>query len=432
MSFKILTPLLFLIVSSVSAQEILTLETAVGAALEKSYDIKVAKMQQDVAEMQVFKGNAGMLPRVDLNANVGSAFNEVSQKLSNGSEINRFGTSLAPTTNVAMSWVMYDGKRMYATLDRLKGQGQLSQLQTRQMMENTVVNVMQAYYEVMRQKQTVAFLQTIIKYYEERLTITQQRWEFGKGSKLDYLQSKTELNTQNTQLVQAKNAVKNAKVTLNNLLVRPADQDFDVQEVVGIMFDPTTEQLKSQARAANKGLQTLRKSTDISLIAQKEVAAAKLPRVTLNSSFGYSLSKTNAGLFLYNQNVGLNLGVGATWNIFNGEIIRRQIQTSKINTDILRKQEENLWIQIESDLMRAYNQYQTDKELLKLEEENNEVADENLKISLEKFKLGGSTILELNEAQRSLNTSLNRLTNARYNIKISELEIMRLSGELVK
>lgn len=432
MSFKIFTPLLFLVVSSVSAQEILTLENAVGTALEKSYDIKVAKMQQDVAEMQVFKGNAGMLPRVDLNANVGSAFNEVSQKLSNGSEINRFGTSLAPTTNLAMSWVLYDGKRMYATLDRLKGQGQLSQLQTRQMMENTVASVMQAYYEVMRQKQTVAFLQTIIKYYEERLTITQQRWEFGKGSKLDYLQSKTELNTQNTQLVQAKNAVKNAKVTLNNLLLRPADQDFDVQEVVGIMFDPTTEQLKSQARAANKGLQALRKSTDISLITQKEVAAAKLPRVTLNSSFGYSLSKTNAGLFLYNQNVGLNVGLGATWNIFNGEIVRRQIQTSKINTDILRKQEENLWVQLEADLMRAYNQYQTDKELLKLEEENNEVAEENLKISLEKFKLGGSTILELNEAQRSLNTSLNRLTNARYNIKISELQIMRLSGELVK
>lgn len=423
---------IFLLPAVVQAQEILPLETAISSALEKSYDVKVAQLQQESSNLQVFKGNAGMLPRVDLNANVGTAFNEVNQKLSNGSEINRFGRSLAPTTNVAMAWTLYDGKRMYATLDRLKGQGQLSQLQTRQMMENTVVSVMQAYYEVMRQKQTVAFLQTIIKYYEERLTITQQRWEFGKGSKLDYLQSKTELNAQVTQLVQAKNSLKNAKVALNNLLVRPADQEFDVQEVVGIMFDPTTEQLKSQARAANKSLQALRKTTDISLITQKEIAAAKLPRVTLNSSLGYSLSKTNAGLFLYNQNVGLNVGLGATWNIFNGEILRRQIQTSKINTEILRKQEEDLWVQLEGDLMRAYNQYQTDKELLKLEEENNEVADENLKISLEKFKLGGSTILELNEAQRSLNTSLNRLTNARYNIKISELQIMRLSGELVK
>ncbi len=205
-----------------------------------------------------------------------------------------------------------------------------------------------------------------------------------------------------------------------------------MQELIGIMFDPNTEALKSQARASNRTLQYLRKNTDISLIVQKEVAALKLPRVTLNSSLGYSLSKTNAGLFLYNQNVGLNIGLGATWNIFNGEITRRQIQVSKINTEILRKQEEDLWTQLESDLVRAYNQYQTDKELLKLEVENNEVADENLKISLEKFKLGGSTILELNEAQRSLNTSLNRLTNARYNIKISELQLMRLSGELVK
>ena len=424
--------LLFLFPALAHAQEVLTLENAVGIALEKSFDIKVAKMQQEIANVQVFKGNAGMLPRVDLNANMGTALNEVSQKLSNGTDINRFGTSFAPTSNVAFSWTLYDGKRMYATFDRLKSQSQLSQLQTQQMMENTIVAVMQAYYEVMRQKQTVAFLQTVIKYYEERLTITDQRWQFGKVSKLDYLQSKTELNTQITQLVQAKNALKDAKITLNNVLVRQPDLDFDVQELVGIMFDPSTEALKSQARAANKNLQFLRKSTDISLIVQKEVAALKLPRVTLNSSFGYSLNKTNAGLFLYNQNIGLNTGVSATWNIFNGEITRRQIQVSKINTEILRKQEEGLWTQLESELVRAYNQYQTDKELLKLETENNEVADENLKISLEKFKLGGSTILELNEAQRSLNTSLNRLTNARYNIKISELQIMRLSGELVK
>ncbi len=431
MLFKKIIPFL-LLPFSLSAQETLTLEKAIDIALEKSYDIKVAKMQQEVSDIQVFKGNAGMMPRVDLNANLGTALNGVNQKLSNGTEINRLGSSLSPTSNVAMSWLLYDGKRMYATLDRLKSQSQLTALQTRQMMENTVADVMGAYYEVMRQKQTVAFLQTVIKYYEERLTITQQRWDFGKGSKLDYLQSKTELNTQITQLVQANNALKNAKVSLNNLLVRQADEDFDVQEIVGIMYDPSTEELKSQARAANKNLQFLRKTTDISVIAQKEVAALKKPRLTLNSSFGYSLNKTNAGLFLYNQNIGLNTGLVASWNIFNGEITRRQIQVSKINTEILKNQEQDLWIQIESELLRAYNQYQTDKELLKLEVENNQVADENLKISLEKFKLGGSTILELNEAQRSLNTSLNRLTNARYNIKISELQLMRLSGELVK
>ncbi|UTA67204.1 MULTISPECIES: TolC family protein [Emticicia] len=423
--------LLFVAQSSI-AQEVLTLENAVSLALEKNFDVKIAALQQKAAETQVFKGNAGMLPRVDLNTNAGTAFNEVKQKLANGSETNRFGTNLTPSANVAFTWTLYDGKRMYAIYDRLKNQNQLSQIQTRIAMENTMANVMAAYYEIMRQKQTVRFLETIIKYYEERLNITQQRWEFGKGSKLDYLQSKTDIGTQTSLLIQAKTDMRNAKVALNNLLARDPNLNFDVQEVVELTFDPSQEELRSRARTANKNLQALRKSTDITIIQQREAESFKLPRVTLNSSLGYSLSKTNAGLFLYNQNYGLNTGIGLTWNIFNGQIVRRQIQTAKINTEIAKTQEQDWIVQMENDLIRAYNQYQTDKEILKLEEEYNQVADENMKISLEKFKLGGSTILEINEAQRSLNTSLNRLTNARFNIKISELQLLRLSGELVK
>ncbi len=423
--------LLFVAQSSI-AQEVLTLENAVSLALKKNFDVKIAALQQKAAETQVFKGNAGMLPRVDLNTNAGTAFNEVKQKLANGSETNRFGTNLTPSASVAFTWTLYDGKRMYAIYDRLKNQNQLSQIQTRIAMENTMAGVMAAYYEIMRQKQTVRFLETIIKYYEERLSITQQRWEFGKGSKLDYLQSKTDLGTQTSLLIQAKTDMRNAKVALNNLLARDPNLNFDVQEVVELTFDPSQEELRSRARTANKNLQALRKSTDITIIQQREAESFRLPRVTLNSSLGYSLSKTNAGLFLYNQNYGLNTGIGLTWNIFNGQIVRRQIQTAKINTEIAKTQEQDWIVQMENDLMRAYNQYQTDKEILKLEEEYNQVADENMKISLEKFKLGGSTILEINEAQRSLNTSLNRLTNARFNIKISELQLLRLSGELVK
>jgi outer membrane protein len=373
-----------------------------------------------------------MLPRVDLNSTAGTSFSEVKQVLANGGETNRFGTNLQPSANLAFAWTLYDGKRMYAVFDRLKNQSQLSQIQTRIAMENTMANVMAAYYEIMRQKQTVRFLETIIKYYEERLNITDQRWQFGKGSKLDYLQSKTDLGTQTSLLVQAKTDHRNAKVALNNLLAREPNMDFEVQEAVALTFDPSQEELRNRARTANKTLQALRKATDITLIQQREATGLKMPRVTLNSSLGYSLSKTNAGLFLYNQNYGLNTSIGLTWNIFNGQITRRQIQTAKINTEIARTMEQDWITQMENDLVIAYNQYQSDKEILKLEEEYNQVADENMKISLEKFRLGGSTILEINEAQRSLNTSLNRLTNARYNIKISELQLLRLSGELVK
>ncbi len=414
------------------AQSVLSLEEAVETALRQSYAIEASKIQEKVAQIQIYKGNAGFAPRLDWNTNVGTAFNEVNQKLSNGTEINRFGRSLAPVSNLAFSWNLYGGNRNPATLERLKNQSQLSHLQTTVLSENIVLNVMRAYYEVMRQKQTVKYLETVIKFYKERLKITEERWQFGKGSKLDFLQSKTDLVTQEVERVRAKNALRNAKINLNNAMNREPNTDFDVLEALPNTFEPDLADLKNKLQTNNKNLQLLRKNRDISGIVQREVEMLKKPRLTLNSTLGYNLNTTNAGLFLYNQNIGLNTGLTLSWNLFNGEQTRRQIQTAKINTEIIQKQQLDLLSNLESDLIMAHNQYLSDRELLVLEEENIKVVEENLQISLEKFKLGGSSILEINEAQRRFDLASNRLVNARFNVIISELEFLRLSGELGK
>ena len=98
----------------------------------------------------------------------------------------------------------------------------------------------------------------------------------------------------------------------------------------------------------------------------------------------------------------------------------------------MEKQGEDLVLRIKTDLTAAYNQYVSDKEILDFEEQNKILAEENLAISLEKFRLGGSTILELNESQRSYDTALNRLVNAQHNIRVSELRLLELSGGLVR
>jgi outer membrane protein len=70
--------------------------------------------------------------------------------------------------------------------------------------------------------------------------------------------------------------------------------------------------------------------------------------------------------------------------------------------------------------------------LLELEEENIQLAKENVAIALERFRQGVSTNLELREAQRSLEEAYNRLISARYNTKVAETELLRLKGELVR
>ncbi len=87
---------------------------------------------------------------------------------------------------------------------------------------------------------------------------------------------------------------------------------------------------------------------------------------------------------------------------------------------------------VQLNLVKAFHKYQDDIQTLNLEEENKKLVQENLELALERFRLGASTSLELKEAQRSSEDANNRLSDARYNAKISETQLLKLSGDLVK
>lgn len=417
---------------TIQAQEVLTLQEAISETISKNYGIQIAQSQVNAAENQVYKANAGMTPVIDWNAAVNTNLSQVNQVFVDDRKINRLGQSFGPNTNVSLNWTLYDGRRMQVVYDRLRTQSQESLLQKKLLTQNTVANVMQIYFEILRQKKSVEYLETIISYYEERLKITEERWQIGRGNKLDYLQSKTDLTTQQVDLVNAQNQLKTAKVRLNSIMASPADRQFTASEAIEFPKVYSLSELLEKAKTANRELLLLNKSIEINMLREREAMSFKKPRLALNSSFGYNFNSNNAGFISLNQSVGLSAGLTATWNIFNGQQTQRNIQLAQINTEIARQEKENLLNQLESDLTASYYQYTSDQELLDLELENKTVAEENLTISLEKFKLGASTILELNEAQRRFDQSLNRLVNAQYNLRISELEMLRLSGTLIE
>ena len=69
--------------------------------------------------------------------------------------------------------------------------------------------------------------------------------------------------------------------------------------------------------------------------------------------------------------------------------------------------------------------------LIELEEENILLAKENVNITLETYRLGSTTFIQLREAEKSLSDAYDRLINARYNAKLAETELLRMKGELV-
>jgi outer membrane protein TolC len=89
-------------------------------------------------------------------------------------------------------------------------------------------------------------------------------------------------------------------------------------------------------------------------------------------------------------------------------------------------------IGVDVEVQNAFTAYENAKAVLLIEEENILLARENLYITLETFKRGAVTFIELRTAQQSLADADNRLINARYVAKVAETELLRLNGGLLQ
>ncbi len=424
---KNIVAFVFMAFCSISySQGVLTLEEAIQIAKSSNPSISIIQMEEKIAKMQVYKANVGMVPRLDWNANIGSALNYVNQEFISGSTINRLGRSFAPNTNLSTNYMLYDGNSMKTRLDILDQQGQRASILTKNAEELLTNEVVNTFYQIARQKEGLKFLNSVTKYYNERLSITDQRWQLGRGSKLDYLQSQNDYNTQLTDIKNAQLQLQNLKVRLNLLLSREPNLDFDIVEPLATVENYDLTEAYKKAERESEELLLIEKDLDINALQVQVVQAQKKPQVNVFGTFGYSFSTSNAGFLLFNQSTGFNVGVAATWNIFDGGQVRNQTNIAKQRSQVLFKQRELVQQRIKSELSLAFNQWQVAKETLQLEETTKSLVEENLQISLEKFRLGSSTILEVNDAQERFDNASNRYINAMYNVKFAALELERL------
>lgn len=415
-----------------AAQETLTLEQAIELALKNNYDILLARNEAEIADRNNTIGNAGMLPTVNATLTDAYTLNNLNQRFSNGApDIARSGVNGNNVqAAVALNWVLFDGLRMFATKGRLNQLEQIGELQLRDQIQNTVAQVITAYYNVVGSKQQLKAIEEAIVIADERAKIAEAKFTVGSSSKVDYLQAKVDANMQRSNQFSQRTLIEQRKAELNRLMVRPADAPFEVTDSIIINLNP--ELTPADLEKKNFQLAIAARNIDVAKYAKREAFSGFLPYLNGTVGYGFGRSQSDAGFTLYNQSYGLQAGFQLNIPLFNGlntirlnKIAGIQVQSAGFNF-------ENVKMQTNVAYYNQLRNFENAKEVLKLEEENVQLADENAKIALERFRLAQSTSLELREAQLSLVDAQTRTVNARLNAKYAETELMRLQGELVK
>ena len=431
-SFQLVAAIAAIDAQSLCAQNMLSLEEAIATGLKNNYAISISRNEAAIAENNSSLGNAGFLPSITADAGYAESTQDTKQQFVAGNFIDRKGAeSESRRTGLALSWTVFDGFRMFNARRRLANLQEIGETGLRAEAEVTVAEIVAAYFDVVRQERILNAAQEAVEISQRRVELAEERFAVGSGAGLEVLQAKVDLNTDRSSLLRQELAVTNAKIALNQLLAREPTTEFTPSDTIRIAFDLNYDNLKQATGRRNSALQVAAMNRNVSRLELKEVQAERLPEINLTSGYNYSRSSSSAGFVVSSRATGYNFGLTASLNLFDGFNTNRRAENARMaiqNADLAYQEMAN---EIEARLAAAFQNYQKSSQLIALERENLKVAQENVDVTFERFRLGTITSVELREAQVNFINAGNRIVLAEYDAKVAETELLRLSGQLL-
>jgi outer membrane protein len=430
---KITTLLLVCISIQVNAQDILTKKEALKTALENNYGVKIATNNAEVAKNNSSIYNSRYLPTISTTAgaNYNNSNQEIERQTGDITEVNGAETK-SYNASVNINYILFDGLNRKYNYKQLQETYNLSELQAREAIEDMYMQLFNGYFQIARLSENTTNLEETLKISKKRLERANYQYEYGQSTKLELLNAQVDANNDSINLINSRQQFANSKRNLNIVLGIQKDINYQVETDVNFNTLMSFTDLLEKAKRNNVILQQNDKNIAISEFNIKVNKAGYLPTAGLTGSYGWNQSENPATSFLARSNsTGLNAGINLSWNIFDGGTTRTRVANAKIaleNQEILKEQQLET---IENTIKNMYELYQNTLFILEVQRQNVIASQNNFGRTQERFKLGQILSIEFRQAQTNLLNAQTAVSNAKYDAKLIELELLQLAGELL-
>lgn len=422
------------VANQVVSQQVITPNDAIALALENNYGVKIANNNVEVAENNKSILNSGYLPTLTGNAggnidrqNTEGQLANGEVRVADGAETRRYNAS------INLNYTLFDGLGRYYDYKRLKEEYNLSELQARETIENTMLQLLTVYYNVAQQRENLRALEVTLDISKDRLKRSSYQFDYGQNTKLDVLNAEVDVNNDSINIISEKQNLINAKRDLNVVTGNAISSEFDVDTTITFLMQLKKAELLQKMRSNNVILVQNEKNISINEFIVKSSRSGYLPTIGLTGSYGWNESNNNSPLAFVLQNTTNNVsaGVTLTWNLFDGGATITRVQNAKINLENQKLQKEQLKQDIERNFNNAWDDYQNRLVIYEVQKKNIQTAQNNFERTQEKFKLGQVTSIEFRQAQLNLLNAEMSKNNAKYEAKLAEILVLQISGELL-
>lgn len=409
----------------------LSLKDAVEIALKNNYNIRLAQNNKSIAQNNVTPGNAGMLPVLTGDLSQSNSKQHINQTRSDGTTNIIDGAKNSNLTyGPNLNWTIFNGFAMFANYDQLKQLNNLGDIQLKDTVQSTMANVISTYYDLINQYEQIRAQKGAIDISRTQLHYANDKFGVGRASRLDVLNAQVNLNTDTATLLSLIQGFKASKIRLNQLMIRDLQTDFTVADTIVVDQSLVLGDIINNAQTQNPAILASDINKRLAEINLRQVQATRYPTVGVSGGYSWANSKTPAGFTRSQDTRGVSYGLTASINIFDGfnqwrreRNAKLQINSADINTKQIR-------LDVEAQINNLFVAYLSGQDLMKLGQSNVEIAKKNLDISLDKYKLGNITPLEIREAQRNYLDAQSKFFAAQYQSKIAEITLRQITNSI--
>ena len=289
-----------------------------------------------------------------------------------------------------------------------------------------------SYYAYLAVAENVSVQEEAVKRSNEQLKLIQSRFDLGSAAKSDVLKQKVQVGNDRLAMLSAQNSVITAKADLAYTIGIDPTRNFEFSETfTPRTYDGTIEDALQFGLSNQPGYLSAEKSVDASNHSLRAAKAAYLPTLGASASLGWS-DGTRGDTAIYNfSSRSSSIGIGASWNIFDGFYRERSVSAAKVQRNNARAQAAETRNMVALQVKTAYYDIENAEEKSRVSQETVDAATEDLNITQEKYNLGAATILDLLESQVSLKNAQVSLIRSGFDMNLAVARLDKAMGRIL-
>ncbi len=393
----------------------LTVDQCVAIALQRSPALQAASGAVNVGKSRVGQARSAWYPQLTVSGGyakysaVADPTNAVQDQY---------------TANASVTQNLFDFGRTWNSVAVQQKNATAAREDLRNTNATIILNVKQAYYGLLQAEKNRDVLQETVKSFQQHLEQAKGFFEAGVKSKFDVTKAEVDLSNARLNLIRAENALRIARVTLNNAMGAPDAPDYTIEDTLA--FRKTTISFADARERAFANRPDLRFQA-----ARREAAESSLSLArsnyypTLTGSASYIRSEEN----FPPEPAGWSAGVTLTIPLFSGFLTNNQVREAKENLVIARANEETLRQNALLDVQQSFLKLQEAEERVGVAELTVQQAQENYDIAKGRYDAGVGSPIEETDALVALSNAKTNYIAALADYKVAEAALSKAMGE---